>query len=72
MLYYHSNTLHASDPNLSSVPRWTLIYGYVASSNVCIQPDDADSQYAYLDKMDAAQVGEAGRRYWEQIQAPLL
>jgi ectoine hydroxylase-related dioxygenase (phytanoyl-CoA dioxygenase family) len=72
VLYYHSNTLHASDPNLSSVPRWTLIYGYVASTNVCIQPDDADSQYAYLDKMDAAQVGEAGRRHWEQIQAPLL
>jgi ectoine hydroxylase len=67
VLYYHSNTLHASDPNLSLVPRWTLIYGYVAASNVSVQPDDADSQYAYLDKMDDEQVREASRRHWEQV-----
>ena len=25
VLYFHGNTLHASEPNLSSQPRWSLI-----------------------------------------------
>ena len=69
VLYFHSNTLHASDPNLSPNPRWAMILSYTAATNVSTMPEDANSQYEFLEKLDDEQVREIGRCQWEALQA---
>eukprot|EP01047_Picozoa_sp_COSAG01_P017175 COSAG01_NODE_903_length_12848_cov_7.966899_4_plen_305_part_00 len=39
-LFFHGNTLHASDANTSETSRWTVVYSYAAEANpVVVQPD---------------------------------
>ena len=39
VLYFHGNLLHASHPNNSTQPRWSIVAAYVTASNTCVFPD---------------------------------
>ena len=69
VLYFHGNTLHASEPNLSLQPRWSLIYAYVAASNTYVLPDWPDDQCPLIEKWDDSKVDAAARRHWEAVAA---
>ena len=69
VLYFHGNTLHASEPNLSSQPRWSFIYAYVAASNTYVLPDWPDDQCPLIEKWDDSAVDAAARRHWEAVAA---
>lgn len=68
-LYFHGNTLHASDPNTSSQPRWAFIFAYVAASNFYVLPQLPDSLREPVDKCDDAKLEELTQRHWEKVQA---
>ena len=69
VLYFHGNTLHASEPNLSSQPRWSLIYAYVAAANTYVLPDWSADQCPLIEKWDDSEVEAAARRHWEAVAA---
>ena len=39
VLYFHGNLLHASHPNHSTQPRWSIVAAYITASNTCVLPD---------------------------------
>ena len=57
VLYFHGNTLHASEPNLSLQPRWSLIYAYVAAANTYVLSDWPENQCPLIEKWDDSEVG---------------
>ncbi|HTI82737.1 MAG TPA: phytanoyl-CoA dioxygenase family protein [Acetobacteraceae bacterium] len=61
-LFFHSNTLHRSDQNLSPHRRWTLIccYNRIDNDNVV---RDHDRYYVPLDKVPDSAVKAAGLRF---------
>ena len=67
VLYFHGNTLHASEPNLSSQSRWSLIYAYVAASNPYVLPDWPDDQCPLIEKWDDSEVDAAAQRHWKAV-----
>ena len=67
VLYFHGNTLHASDPNLSEQPRWSLIYAYVAASNPYVLPDWPEDQCPLVEKWSDGEVEDAVRAHWEAV-----
>jgi hypothetical protein len=68
-LFFHGNTLHASDPNTSAQPRWAFIFAYVASSNICFLPEVPEGLRAPVDKCDDAKLEGLVQRHWEKVQA---
>ncbi|MBI2503435.1 MAG: phytanoyl-CoA dioxygenase family protein [Candidatus Latescibacteria bacterium] len=68
-LYFHGNTLHASDPNLSAQSRWAIIFAYVADSNFYVLPETPENLRVPVDKLDDAQFEALARRHWERVQA---
>lgn len=68
-LYFHGNTLHASDPNTSTQPRWAFIFAYVAASNVYVLPQLPDSLRAPVAKCDDAELEVLAQRHWAKVQA---
>ncbi|MEW6751892.1 MAG: phytanoyl-CoA dioxygenase family protein [Candidatus Latescibacterota bacterium] len=66
-LFFHANLLHASDPNTSEDPRWTLICCYNTRHNPC-QDKPGHPGYRPLEKWDDERVLELGRRQWEALQ----
>ncbi len=67
VLYFHGNTLHASDPNLSEQPRWSLIYAYVAASNPYVLPDWPEDQCPLVEVWEDAEVEGAVRGHEEAL-----
>ena len=67
VLYFHGNILHASDPNLSAQPRWSLIYAYVAASNPYVLPEWPEDQCPLVDKWEDDEVEAAVRGHWEAV-----
>jgi phytanoyl-CoA hydroxylase len=67
-LYFHGNTLHASDANTSDRSRFSLIYSFVAASNVWVETE-SKSQCTLVDKLTDEEVAEVTRRHWERVQA---
>ena len=68
VLYFHGNTLHASDPNLSCQGRWSLVGSYAVVSNVWTVSEALNSQNPYPEKLDDEQFEAAVRRYWEDVK----
>jgi ectoine hydroxylase len=62
--FFHCNTLHRSDPNVSDFPRWSLICCYSATSNQPYRPSHAP--YKELDVWDEATIRKMGE---EQLAA---
>ena len=52
VLYFHGNILHASDPNHSSLPRWSIVAAYVTASNTCVLPEVEKKLSPVLDPWD--------------------
>jgi len=62
VLFFHANTLHRSDQNLSPNRRWTLIICYNAVGNDTITRED-DRYYVPLNKVDDDAVLAAGLKF---------
>ncbi|MFH1570917.1 MAG: phytanoyl-CoA dioxygenase family protein, partial [Gemmatimonadota bacterium] len=67
-LFFHANLLHASDPNTSDDPRWTLICCYSTRHNPC-EDKPGHPSYRHLEKWDDGRLLELGRRQWQALQA---
>ena len=68
-LFFDGNILHASDPNLSQNPRWTMIYAYVAAANPCVLDDPPGGLERLVEPLDDTGVGTVANRHWEAIAA---
>ncbi|MDA0336540.1 MAG: phytanoyl-CoA dioxygenase family protein [bacterium] len=66
VLYFHGNTLHASNPNLSNTSRWCLIFAYVPSTNRWVLP--GAPQLGTLTKLDDAAFRSALTTHEDRIQ----
>lgn len=60
-LYFHSNLLHASDPNLSDAPRWGLLCCYNTRHNDPYK-DSHHPRYTPLAKVPHAAIKQVGAR----------
>ncbi|MCC6729641.1 MAG: phytanoyl-CoA dioxygenase family protein [Chthonomonadales bacterium] len=67
-LHFHSNLLHRSDENRSSLPRWGLICCYNAARNDPYK-EHHHPRYTPLEKWADERVREVGRRQWEELGA---
>ncbi len=67
-LYFHSNTLHASDPNLSDKPRWGLLCCYNTKSNNPYK-DSHHPRYTPLEKVPHDKIKEVGAKATQAGQA---
>ena len=71
-LFFDGNVLHASGPNLSDTPRWSMIYAYVPASNTCVLDEIPDGLGGSpVDQLDDAGVDEMASRHWDAIQAAI-
>ena len=59
-LFFHSNTLHASDANDSDHPRWAMICCYNAASNDPYK-DSHHPRYTKLEKVDDSKILQVGQ-----------
>ena len=67
-LFFHGNTLHASDANLSDQSRYSLIYSFVAASNVWVVPE-TPSTCTRLDQLADEELAMAMQSHWERVQS---
>lgn len=63
VLYFHGNLLHASHPNQSAQPRWSMVCAYVTASNTCVLPDVEEKLSAPLDAWSEKQVAATSLRH---------
>lgn len=68
VLFFHGNTLHASEPNLSPQSRWSFVIGYVAASNIIALPDPPPNLLHPIEPWDDATVEAATQRYLDRLQ----
>lgn len=69
-LFFDGNILHASGPNLSDTPRWSMIYAYVPASNTCVLPEIPEGLSADpIESLNDAGMDAMADRHWEAIQA---
>ena len=66
-LFFHSNTLHASDANCSENSRWAMICCYNAASNDPYK-DSHHPRYTKLNKVNDDQILTVGRDHAERTQ----
>ena len=66
-LFFHSNTLHASDSNDSDHPRWAMICCYNAASNDPYK-DSHHPRYTKLEKVSDEQILATGRDHANRTQ----
>lgn len=68
-LFFDGNILHASGPNLSDTPRWSMIYAYVPASNTCVLDEIPDGLSGELvEQLDDAGVDAMADSHWADIQ----
>jgi ectoine hydroxylase-related dioxygenase (phytanoyl-CoA dioxygenase family) len=67
VLYFHGNLLHASHPNRSDQPRWSMVCAYVTASNTCVLPDVEAGLGAPLTPWSETDVAEACQRHAQAI-----
>ena len=65
VLFFHCNLLHASAPNTSDNPRWSLICCYNARSNDPIRKSHHPN-YHKLEKVGDAEVARVGKEWMAQ------
>ena len=63
VLYFHGNLLHASHPNHSTQPRWSMVCAYVTASNTCVLPEVEEKLGTSLDPWSEKQVIESSLRH---------
>ncbi|MBT5716440.1 MAG: phytanoyl-CoA dioxygenase family protein [Opitutae bacterium] len=66
-LFFHSNTLHASDANESDHPRWAMICCYNAASNDPYK-DSHHPRYTKLEKVEDERILAVGRDHANRSQ----
>jgi hypothetical protein len=64
-LFFHSNTLHMSEPNRSPNPRWSLICCYNVRGNEPIRP--GHPPYSKLEIASDDALRELGRAWKEKV-----
>ena len=62
-LFFHANTLHRSDANLSSNPRWILIGCYNTKHNDPYKDSGSHPGYHHLEKIDDDKLIEIAREF---------
>jgi ectoine hydroxylase len=67
VLFFHCNLLHASAPNESDYPRWSLICCYNARSNDPIRKSHHPN-YHPLNRVPDSAIVEYGRRWVERVE----
>ncbi len=67
-LYFHGNTLHASDANLSDQSRFSLVYSFVAASNVWVDTEN-ENECILIEKLSDEELAIAMQRHQEQAQS---
>jgi hypothetical protein len=70
-VFFHANTLHRSDANLSPTPRWALICCYNTKHNDPYKKHHHPN-YAPLERWADERVAEAGRRELAAMEAQAL
>lgn len=70
VLFFHSNTLHRSDPNKSEKPRWTLINCYNTRHNDKYTKGGGHPSYNYLERCPDEKILEIGQRQLEGMEKP--
>jgi ectoine hydroxylase-related dioxygenase (phytanoyl-CoA dioxygenase family) len=66
VLFFHSNTLHRSDPNTSPDPRWALICCYTAVDNLPIK-EGAAGQFDRFERWDGKRVRAAVQAHQQRL-----
>ncbi|MBI2424559.1 MAG: phytanoyl-CoA dioxygenase family protein [Candidatus Hydrogenedentes bacterium] len=69
-LFFHGNTLHRSDANLSKDSRWTLICCYNAARNNPYK-EHHHPCYMPLEQWQDERVLEAGKAHWAELEQAL-
>ncbi len=69
VLYFHGNILHASFPNHSTQPRWSIVSAYITASNTCVLPDVEKQLSEPLTAWDDAQLTAATERHERRLEA---
>ncbi|MBS10762.1 MAG: hypothetical protein CME19_04060 [Gemmatimonadetes bacterium] len=68
-MFFDGNILHASAPNVSDRPRWSMIYAYVPASNPCVlDPLPEPMLDDPIETLDDAAVDAIADRHWASIQ----
>jgi hypothetical protein len=71
-MFFDGNILHASGPNVSDTPRWSMIYAYVPESNTCILDQIPKGLGGSpVEQLDDVGVDEMASRHWDAIQAAI-
>ena len=71
-LFFDGNILHASGPNLSDTPRWSMIYAYVPASNTCVLDETPkDLSEEPIEPLDDDAVAAIAALHWQTIQSAL-
>lgn len=68
VLFFHSNTLHRSDPNTSADARWALICCYTAVDNTPFK--NANGDFTAFETWDDSQVQEAVQVHEDRLSSP--
>jgi hypothetical protein len=64
-IFFHSNTLHRSDANLSDNPRWMLIGCYNTKHNSPFSDEGTHPTYHYLERVKDKDLLAIAKRYHE-------
>ena len=67
-IFFHANTLHRSDQNVSDNPRWAFICCYNSKHNDPYK-DSKHPRYSPLEVRDDAQVKLVGQLQWQKLEA---
>jgi hypothetical protein len=71
-MFFDGNILHASGPNVSDTPRWSMIYAYVPESNTYVLDEVPEGLGgAPVEQLDDVGVDEIANRHWDAIQATI-
>ncbi len=67
-IFFHANTLHRSDQNVSDNPRWAFICCYNSKHNDPYK-DSKHPRYSPLEVQDDARVKQVGQIQWQKLDA---
>ena len=68
VLYFLGNVLHASHPNHSAQPRWSIVAAYITAANTCVLPDVENNLSGTLEAWSDEQVRAAAERHENALE----
>ena len=71
-MFFDGNILHASGPNVSNTPRWSMVYAYVPESNTYVLDEVPEGLGgAPVEQLDDVGIDKMANRHWDAIQATI-